>query len=89
MVKNPPAMWEARIRSLGWEDSPRGGHSHLLQDSWLENPHGQWLFALRGAPESGTEAQRSTAQSLCISRNCLVSCAHSFPMTEDRTSGLT
>ena len=20
MVKNPPAMWETRVRSLGWED---------------------------------------------------------------------
>ena len=28
-------------RSLGWEDSPGGGHSNPLQYSCLEHPHGQ------------------------------------------------
>ena len=40
MVKNPPAMWETWIQSLGWEDPPEEGmatHSSIL--AW--NPHGQ------------------------------------------------
>ena len=31
MVKNAPAMWETWVWSLGWEDSPGGGHGHPLQ----------------------------------------------------------
>ena len=36
-VKNPPAMWETWVQSLGWEDSPGGGHGNPLQYSHLEN----------------------------------------------------
>ena len=36
MVKNPPAMRETWVRSLGWEDPLEKG-SHLLQYSGLEN----------------------------------------------------
>ena len=41
MVKNPPAMWETWVRSLGWEDSPGEEHGNPLQYFCLENPHGQ------------------------------------------------
>ena len=37
LVKNPPAMWETLVRSLGWEDSPGGGNGYPLQYSGLEN----------------------------------------------------
>ena len=33
LVKNPPAMWETWVRSLGWEDALEKGkatHSSLL-----------------------------------------------------------
>ena len=33
MVKNPPAMQETRVQSLGWEDPPQKGiatHSSIL-----------------------------------------------------------
>ena len=33
LVKNPPAMWETWVRSLGWEDPPEKGkatHSSIL-----------------------------------------------------------
>ena len=33
MVKNPPAMWETWVRSLGWEDALEKGtatHSSIL-----------------------------------------------------------
>ena len=45
MVKNLPAVWETWVQSLGWEDSPGGGHGNPLQYSCLENPHGQRSLA--------------------------------------------
>ena len=39
MVKNPPAMWEIWVQSLGWEDPLEEGMA--LQYSCLENPRGQ------------------------------------------------
>ena len=45
MVKRLPAVWETQVRSLGWEDSPGGGHGNPLQYSCLENPHGQRSLA--------------------------------------------
>ena len=47
-VKNSPAMWETWVLSLGWEDSPGGGHGNPLQYSCLENPLGQ--RSLMGSP---------------------------------------
>ena len=41
MVKNPSAMEETWVWSLGWEDSPGGGHGNPLQYSCLENSHGR------------------------------------------------
>ena len=41
LVKNLPATQETWIPSLGWEDSPGGGHGNLLQYSCLENPNGK------------------------------------------------
>ena len=41
MVKNLPSMQKTWVPSLGWEDCPEGGHGNPLQDSCLENPHGQ------------------------------------------------
>ena len=37
LVKNPPAMWETPIRSLGWGRSPGEGKGYPLQYSGLEN----------------------------------------------------
>ena len=37
LVKNPPAMWETRVRSLGWEDPLEKGKGYPLQYSGLEN----------------------------------------------------
>ena len=44
MVKNLPAMQETQVRSLGWEDSPRGGNGYPFQYilawriPWTEEP---------------------------------------------------
>ena len=45
MVKNPLAMWETWVLSLGWEDPLEGGHGNPLQYSCLENPHVQRSLA--------------------------------------------
>ena len=40
MVKNPPAMWETWVRSLGWEDPLENGmatHSSILAE-WQPTP---------------------------------------------------
>ena len=45
MVKNPPAMWETWVQSLGWEDSLEKGmatHSGILawRIPWTEETGG-------------------------------------------------
>ena len=45
LVKNPPAMWETWVRSLGWEDPLEAGmatHSSMLawEIPWTEEPGG-------------------------------------------------
>ena len=60
-VKNPPALQETRVRSLGWEDPLEEGNP--LQYSCLENPHGQRSLAgcsPRGLKELDTIKQLST-----------------------------
>ena len=42
-VKNPPAMWESRVQSLGWEDpleKEMATHSSILawRVPWTEEP---------------------------------------------------
>ena len=37
LVKNPPAMWETWVQSLGWEDPLEKGMAYSLQQSGLEN----------------------------------------------------
>ena len=46
MVKNPPAMQETCVQSLGWEDpleEVMATCSSIL--AWMENPHGQRSLA--------------------------------------------
>ena len=40
LVKNPPAMQDNWVRSLGWEDPLEIGKGYPLQYSGLENSHG-------------------------------------------------
>ena len=37
LVKDPPAMRETSVRSLGWEDSPGEGNGYPVQYPGLEN----------------------------------------------------
>ena len=56
VVKNPPAVQETWVRSLGWEDSPGGGHGNSLQYSCLQNPmdRGAWQATVHGVTKSQT-----------------------------------
>jgi len=50
-IKNPPAMHEPRVASLGWEDPLEEGNP--LQYSCLENPmdRGAWQAMVLGVAE--------------------------------------
>ena len=57
IVKNPPAMWETWVRSLGWEDPLEKGkatHSSILawRSPWTEQPGG--LQSMWGCKKSDT-----------------------------------
>ena len=55
-VKNPPAMQETRVWSLGWEDSPGERNSNPFRYSCLENPmdRGTWQAKVHGVAKSWT-----------------------------------
>ena len=56
MVKNPPAVQETWVRSLGWEDPLEKGkatHSSVL--AWrVPMDRGAWQAAVHGASNSQT-----------------------------------
>ena len=59
-VKNPPAMWETWVRSLGWEDCLEEGmatHSSIL--AW-RNPmdRGAWQAVVHGVAKSWTQLSK-------------------------------
>ena len=57
MVKNPPAMQETWVRSLGWEDPLEEGmaaHSSIL--SWrIPMDRGAWRATVHGVAKSLTQ----------------------------------
>ena len=56
-VKNPPAMWETWVRSLGWEDPLEGDmatHSAFL--AWrIPMNRGAWQAPVHGVVKSHAE----------------------------------
>ena len=52
LVKNPNAMWETWVRSLGWEDPLEKGKDYPLQYSVLEIPMD---CLVRGVAKSQTQ----------------------------------
>ena len=64
MVKNPPAMQETQVQSLGWEDpleKGMGTHSSILawRIPWTEEPGGlQSVGSQRVAHNWGTNNDR-------------------------------
>ena len=57
MVKNPPAMQETWVPSLGSEDSPGEGNDDPLQYSFLENSmdRGAWRATVCRVTKSQTQ----------------------------------
>ena len=57
MVKNPPAMWETWVQSLGWEDRLEKGmatHSRIL--AWrVPMDRGAWWATVHGITKSQTQ----------------------------------
>ena len=47
LVKNPSAIQETWVRSLGWEDPLGGGHGNPLQYSCLENSQLLWPWSFK------------------------------------------
>ena len=66
MVKNPPAMWETWIHSLGWEDPlEEGVATHSSVFAWrLPMDRGAWwaTYSPRGRRESDRTERLGTAQ---------------------------
>ena len=57
MVKNPPALWETWVQSVGWEDSLEEGmetHSSIL--AWrIPMNRGAWWATVHGIAKSWTK----------------------------------
>ena len=57
LVKNPPAIWETRSRSLGWEDPLGEGmatHTSIL--AWrIPMDRGAWRATVHGVAKSWTQ----------------------------------
>ena len=79
MVKNPTAVQETWVRSLGWEDPLEEGtatHSSIL--AWrIPVDRGAW-WQVHGVTKSGT--QLSTAQTLSLTSFVFLAMPFNFPM---------
>ena len=57
MMKNPPAMWETYVQSLGWEDPLEEGmatHASIL--AWrIPMDRGAWRATVHGVAKSQTQ----------------------------------
>ena len=56
MVKSPPAKWETRVQSLGWEDPlEEGMATHSSITAWrMPMDRGAWWATVHGATKSRT-----------------------------------
>ena len=68
LLKNPPALWETWIRSLGWEDSLEKGkvtHSSILawRIPWTEEPGG---LQSMGSQRAGHGERLSLTQTILL-----------------------
>ena len=59
LVKNQPAMWEAWVQSLGWEDPLEKGKATQLQYSGLEN---SVSYIVHGFAKSQTQLSLSLSK---------------------------
>ena len=73
MVKNLPAMWETRVRSLGWEDpleKEMATHSSILAWTipWTEEPSGLQSTGLQRVRLYSTSLSLSLSTGVGISK---------------------
>ena len=63
-VKNPPAVWETWVQSLGWEDPlEEAMATHFSILAWrIPTDRGALQATVHGVAESDTTEQLSTAQ---------------------------
>ena len=80
-VKNPPAMRETWAQSLGWEDSPGGGHGNPLQYSCLEKPHGQRSLVGYSPWSAKSQTRQATGHTHTVLR-CSFSLPQSLPQND-------
>ena len=72
MVKSLTAMWETRVRSLGWEDpleKEMATHSSILawRIPWTEEPGGlQFMGSQRVRQDLVTEQQQTSCQYISV-----------------------
>ena len=71
MVKNPPAIWETWVLSLGWEDpleESMATHSSIL--AWrIPMDRGAWQATVYGVTELDMTEQLSTQKPFQIFKN--------------------
>ena len=69
MVKNPPAIWETWVQSLGWEDpleEDMATHSSILACR-IPMDRGGWWATVHGVTKSQTRLSDSAQQSSDLS----------------------
>ena len=59
VAKNPPAMQETQVQSLGREDSPGKGNGNPLQYSCLESPMEKRAWQATGMGSQNSRTQLS------------------------------
>ena len=67
-VKNPPAMWETWVQSLGWEDPLEEGLATLSSIlAWrVPTDIGAWLARVHGVTKSWTQLNDKTQHSISV-----------------------
>ena len=73
-VKNPPAMQETWVQSLGWKDPLEEENGNPLQYSCLKNPmdRGAWWVTIHGVAKSWTQLSGETCKQVCSNKTLFI-----------------
>ena len=85
MVKNPLAMQEMQVRSLGQEDPLDKGNGNPLQYSCLENPmdRGAWWVIVHGVAKESDMNEQLNTNKMKSPQSChglMVGDVHALPL---------
>ena len=78
MVKNPTAMWETWVQSLGWENPLAKGKA-TTPVFWPGEFHGLYMYSLWGCKESDTTERLSLSLGLGTAKNTFCSTLQMIP----------